>query len=227
MPCGIRIGLGNLTMGGAPLAQFANASACSLAASCSDRTGLTGTYDIDLTWTPDQMPQRPRAPAIAAADQRRRRRSERSVALHRGAGAARAEAGFAARAGRDAGDRSRREADRKLDESRRVMRHAAEALRSMRAAAFARLRRRSAGVDAGAARSLRAASPSAACRFPARRSPRPRAISSAATVTDQDGVFRFTGARRRHVDDSRRDARLRPSAGRSPLRPTRQRRRGS
>lgn len=59
IPCGIRIGPGNLLMGGSPLSQFANSLGNFTGRIVLDRTGLTGDYDINLTWTPDQMAQRP------------------------------------------------------------------------------------------------------------------------------------------------------------------------
>jgi len=59
MPCGIRIGMGNISVGGSTLAQFANSLGMFVGRIVQDRTGLTGAYDFDLTWTPDQMPQRP------------------------------------------------------------------------------------------------------------------------------------------------------------------------
>jgi uncharacterized protein (TIGR03435 family) len=57
IPCGIRIGPGALTMGGTPLANFAQSLGMFAGRIVLDRTGLTGAYDIDLTWTPDQMPR--------------------------------------------------------------------------------------------------------------------------------------------------------------------------
>jgi uncharacterized protein (TIGR03435 family) len=64
IPCGIRIGMGNMAVGGAPLAQFANTLGMFTGRVVQDRTGLTGNYDFNLTWTPDQMPQRaPGTPA--------------------------------------------------------------------------------------------------------------------------------------------------------------------
>ena len=59
MPCGIRIGPGLMTVGGSTLAQFANSLGMFAGRIVQDRTGLTGSYDFNLTWTPDQMPQRP------------------------------------------------------------------------------------------------------------------------------------------------------------------------
>src|SRR5207247_10831374 len=59
VPCGIRIGPGNMAVGGATLAQFANALGMFVGRIVQDKTGLTGNYDFNLTWTPDQMPQRP------------------------------------------------------------------------------------------------------------------------------------------------------------------------
>ena len=59
MPCGIRIGPGNMAVGGASLAQVANSLGMFVGRVVLDRTGLAGNYDINLTWTPDQMPQRP------------------------------------------------------------------------------------------------------------------------------------------------------------------------
>jgi uncharacterized protein (TIGR03435 family) len=58
MPCGIRIGPGNLTMGAAKIAQVANSLGMFVGRTVIDRTGLTDSYDADLTWTPDQMPQK-------------------------------------------------------------------------------------------------------------------------------------------------------------------------
>jgi bla regulator protein blaR1 len=57
--CGMRIGMGNLAMGGTPLSQFVNSLAMFTGRTVQDKTGLTGNYDVTLTWTPDQMPQRP------------------------------------------------------------------------------------------------------------------------------------------------------------------------
>jgi uncharacterized protein (TIGR03435 family) len=57
IPCGIRIGPGALAMGGTPLASFAASLGMFAGRIVLDRTGLAGAYDINLTWTPDQMPR--------------------------------------------------------------------------------------------------------------------------------------------------------------------------
>jgi uncharacterized protein (TIGR03435 family) len=59
MQCGMRVGPGNLMGGGALMPQFANTLGMFAGRIVVDRTGLEGAYDVDLTWTPDQMPQRP------------------------------------------------------------------------------------------------------------------------------------------------------------------------
>jgi bla regulator protein BlaR1 len=53
-PCGIRIGTGTLTLGGVPLIQVANSLSAFVGRTVVDRTGLTGTFDATVTWTPDQ-----------------------------------------------------------------------------------------------------------------------------------------------------------------------------
>jgi uncharacterized protein (TIGR03435 family) len=57
MQCGMRIGPGNLMGGGALMPQFANTLGMFAGRIVVDRTGLEGPYDVDLTWTPDQMPR--------------------------------------------------------------------------------------------------------------------------------------------------------------------------
>lgn len=59
MPCGIRMAPGDMVAGGSDLTQFANILSTFVGRVVVDRTGLTGTYDLNLTWTPDTMPQRP------------------------------------------------------------------------------------------------------------------------------------------------------------------------
>jgi len=58
-PCGIRIGGGAGTMvaGGASMGQLAGTLMNWVGRMVFDRTGLTGSYDFTLSWTPDQMPQ--------------------------------------------------------------------------------------------------------------------------------------------------------------------------
>jgi uncharacterized protein (TIGR03435 family) len=67
--CGIRIGMGNMAIGGAPMSQIAQGMANFLGRTVQDKTGLTGNYDASLSWTPDQMPQRPAgAPELPPID---------------------------------------------------------------------------------------------------------------------------------------------------------------
>jgi uncharacterized protein (TIGR03435 family) len=53
-PCGIQMGLGSLVVGGAALSQVANTLTGLLDRSVVDRTGLRGTFDATLRWTPDE-----------------------------------------------------------------------------------------------------------------------------------------------------------------------------
>jgi uncharacterized protein (TIGR03435 family) len=58
MPCGMmRMGPGNLAAGGTPIAQLANTLSPFVNRVVVDKTGLTGPYEMDLQWTPEQMPQ--------------------------------------------------------------------------------------------------------------------------------------------------------------------------
>ena len=57
MPCGMRMFPGNLSGGASTMAQLSNVLARFVNRTVVDRTGLTGAFDLDLQWTPDQMPQ--------------------------------------------------------------------------------------------------------------------------------------------------------------------------
>jgi uncharacterized protein (TIGR03435 family) len=59
LPCGIRVAPGNMSVGGSSLAQFASSLGMFVGRIVVDRTGLDGTYDFNLTWTPDQIANRP------------------------------------------------------------------------------------------------------------------------------------------------------------------------
>jgi len=59
MPCGIRMGFGNMVVGAAPMAQIAASLSQFAGRIVVDKTGLAGAYDMNLTWTPDNLPQRP------------------------------------------------------------------------------------------------------------------------------------------------------------------------
>jgi uncharacterized protein (TIGR03435 family) len=75
IPCGMRMFPGNLSGGSASMTQLSNVLARFVSRTVIDRTGLTGNYDLDLQWTPDQMPQGagrgdapPGAPALPPID---------------------------------------------------------------------------------------------------------------------------------------------------------------
>jgi uncharacterized protein (TIGR03435 family) len=53
------MGIGHFTVGGGTLFQLANTLSNIVGQAVVDRTGLTGHFDIDLTWTPGQTVQRP------------------------------------------------------------------------------------------------------------------------------------------------------------------------
>jgi uncharacterized protein (TIGR03435 family) len=61
--CGIRMSPGRIQFGGSPLSQFANALSSQTGRIVHDRTGLTGTWEFELKFTPEQLPQQ-----VAGAD---------------------------------------------------------------------------------------------------------------------------------------------------------------
>jgi bla regulator protein BlaR1 len=62
-PCGIRLVPGRMMAGGSLLSDVGRNLAPFTGRLVIDQTGLTGRFDLDLEWTPDQMPQaQPGAP---------------------------------------------------------------------------------------------------------------------------------------------------------------------
>jgi uncharacterized protein (TIGR03435 family) len=71
--CGMRVLPGAVSAGGFPLSQLAQFLSTTVQRIVVDRTGLTGNFDVNLTYTPDQMPQGrgdppPGAPPLPAID---------------------------------------------------------------------------------------------------------------------------------------------------------------
>jgi uncharacterized protein (TIGR03435 family) len=56
-PCGFDVAGGSVIARGFPLSRLADSLSTMLRRTVVDRTGLSGTFDFDLTWAPDQMPQ--------------------------------------------------------------------------------------------------------------------------------------------------------------------------
>jgi uncharacterized protein (TIGR03435 family) len=54
--CGTRIGLGALSGKAIRMSQLATSLAPIVSRITADRTGLTGGFDVELTWTPEQTP---------------------------------------------------------------------------------------------------------------------------------------------------------------------------
>jgi len=73
-PCAQMIGPASLNGGGMTMAQLANVLSMRVNRIVVDRTGLSGGFDLDLSWTPDQLPQGlppvppPGAPPLPAID---------------------------------------------------------------------------------------------------------------------------------------------------------------
>jgi len=55
--CGSMLGFGNLKARGSTMAALASALSTFAGRIVVDRTGLAGGYDVDLNWTPDQIPR--------------------------------------------------------------------------------------------------------------------------------------------------------------------------
>jgi uncharacterized protein (TIGR03435 family) len=59
IPCGFRIGPGNISGGGLALSQLVQFLSQNLGRTVIDKTGLEGVYDYSVTYTPDQIPAAP------------------------------------------------------------------------------------------------------------------------------------------------------------------------
>jgi uncharacterized protein (TIGR03435 family) len=64
-PCGIRSGYGSIVLEGIPIAQLAASLSGLLNTAVEDRTGLPGTFDLDLSW---ELEMRPGTGPSAAAE---------------------------------------------------------------------------------------------------------------------------------------------------------------
>ena len=60
--CGMRIGPGQMVMGGASMEQLASILSQFVQRTVVDRTGLGGPFDLHLGWTPERYPQGPPPP---------------------------------------------------------------------------------------------------------------------------------------------------------------------
>jgi uncharacterized protein (TIGR03435 family) len=60
-PCSVMMGPANLAASGQPISQLATILSGRVGRTVIDRTGLTGAFDFDLMWTPEQIPQGPAA----------------------------------------------------------------------------------------------------------------------------------------------------------------------
>ena len=63
--CGFRVGPGSISAGAAQLTQLAQFLSQSMGRIVLDKTGLTGNYDFNVTYTPDQMPNFNGQPGVA------------------------------------------------------------------------------------------------------------------------------------------------------------------
>ena len=110
--CGMMGGFGRIMAGSVTMSNFASMLAGMLNRPVYDRTNLTGNFDIQIEYTPDQMPQIPAGvtlpPGLTTAVIRR------SVAQHRARGAIGPQAGRNTGARRRARDRLRLTADARL-----------------------------------------------------------------------------------------------------------------
>jgi uncharacterized protein (TIGR03435 family) len=62
--CGMMVGPGQVTAGGIPIAQLTLMLSQFTQRIVVDRTDLKGNFDIDLTFTPERMPQGPLPPGV-------------------------------------------------------------------------------------------------------------------------------------------------------------------
>ena len=62
--CGVGLGIDHISAGGVTLAEFADALGRVVARSVVDRTGLAGTFDVEITFNPEQQQHIALAPGV-------------------------------------------------------------------------------------------------------------------------------------------------------------------